>query len=459
MQRLDALVDREGVRDGGATRLTGFAHARVDRLLASFALEVQGSDARWQAWAQATGELDREARRWELLNLPDAALRELHEHDREAMAAHVDACAAIAWAEAAASPVRRRALLAQARVPDEYALWKRALGLYPLSRWPFLAGVKRWESEWAQTLVEGSRSAMGVPEGYRWAPDGASVAPGEVQGLMAALAPDALGIPRPSEAQAARLLHAYAPVVEVVQRGAFDRVGRVQWADAEAPQVDATQPTLYGRIAHTRYGQTTLLQLVYSAWFSERPPKGALDLLAGAVDGVVMRLTLDPEGRPMLADSIHACGCYHLFVPGKALTRRPAPGWGEEWAFAPIRLPDLAPGERLLWRLSSGDHMLESVTAAPQSREVSGGVYRLADEDGLRSLPLPEGGRRSVFAPDGIMPGTQRGERVLFWPMGITSPGAMRQWGRQPTAFVGRRHFDDPWLVEERFAVEAGVLP
>ena len=27
----------------------------------------------------------------------------------------------------------------------------------------------------------------------------------------------------------------------------------------------------------------------------------------------------------------------------------------------------------------------------------------------------------------------------------------MRQWGRQPTAFVGRRHFDDADLIERRF--------
>jgi hypothetical protein len=49
------------------------------------------------------------------------------------------------------------------------------------------------------------------------------------------------------------------------------------------------------------------------------------------------------------------------------------------------------------------------------------------------------------------MPGTERGERALFWPMGIASPGAMRQWGRQPTAFVGRRHFDDAHLLSDRF--------
>jgi hypothetical protein len=45
----------------------------------------------------------------------------------------------------------------------------------------------------------------------------------------------------------------------------------------------------------------------------------------------------------------------------------------------------------------------------------------------------------------------ERGERYLFWPMGIKSAGAMRQAGSQPTAFVGRRHFDDADLVDKRF--------
>jgi hypothetical protein len=35
--------------------------------------------------------------------------------------------------------------------------------------------------------------------------------------------------------------------------------------------------------------------------------------------------------------------------------------------------------------------------------------------------------------------------------MGIVSSGAMRQWGRHATAFVGRRHFDDAELFERRF--------
>jgi hypothetical protein len=35
--------------------------------------------------------------------------------------------------------------------------------------------------------------------------------------------------------------------------------------------------------------------------------------------------------------------------------------------------------------------------------------------------------------------------------MGVPDPGAMRQWGRHATAFVGRRHFDDPFLIERYF--------
>jgi hypothetical protein len=61
------------------------------------------------------------------------------------------------------------------------------------------------------------------------------------------------------------------------------------------------------------------------------------------------------------------------------------------------------------------------------------------------------GGTRSLFDARGRVPGSERAERWLFWPMGIPDAGSMRQWGRQPTAFVGRRHFDDADLLERRF--------
>jgi hypothetical protein len=88
----------------------------------------------------------------------------------------------------------------------------------------------------------------------------------------------------------------------------------------------------------------------------------------------------------------------------------------------------------------------------------TGGIeYLFAEDDTLRSRSLPQGGHRSLFRPDGIVPGSERAERYFFWPMGIAEPGAMRQWGRHATAFVGRRHFDDADLLERYFFLE-GVI-
>jgi len=75
-------------------------------------------------------------------------------------------------------------------------------------------------------------------------------------------------------------------------------------------------------------------------------------------------------------------------------------------------------------------------------------------EHGTEKADRTGTGTRSLFGPDGIVPGTQRGERFFFWPMGIASAGAMRQWGRHATAFVGRRHFDDAQLLERRFELD-----
>jgi hypothetical protein len=68
----------------------------------------------------------------------------------------------------------------------------------------------------------------------------------------------------------------------------------------------------------------------------------------------------------------------------------------------------------------------------------------------LRSLSW-QGGSRSLFRENSLVPGSKRLERFLLWPTGVLSPGAMRQWGRHAVAFVGKRHFDDPRLVERIF--------
>jgi len=112
-----------------------------------------------------------------------------------------------------------------------------------------------------------------------------------------------------------------------------------------------------------------------------------------------------------------------------------------------VRVP--GPTEVIVLRLESGTHYLQRVSAEPRAAGATG--YRLEEEHRLTALPRPGGGTRSAYGQDGLIAGTERAERWFFWPMGIESSGQMRQWGRHATAFVGRRHFDDPLLFDAYF--------
>jgi hypothetical protein len=151
-------------------------------------------------------------------------------------------------------------------------------------------------------------------------------------------------------------------------------------------------------------------------------------------------------------DSMHPCGCYHWFFPSPRARPRPAPDEREEWAFAPQTLPRIEEGERAVVSIASATHFIErvGVTNGPDSLV----HYSLRRYDDLRSLSRIDGSRRSIFDSQGFIAGSERSERFIYWPMGIASAGAMRQWGRHATAFVGRRHFDDADLLERRFELD-----
>jgi hypothetical protein len=192
------------------------------------------------------------------------------------------------------------------------------------------------------------------------------------------------------------------------------------------------------------------LQLVYTFWFPARPAEAALDLLAGRLDGLLWRVTLDENGAPLVYDSIHACGCYHLFFPTRAVVARPQPDTLDEGLFAPQWAPEAAAGQRIVLRIAARTHYLQRISTS-RADGLAGVTYALRDEGILRTLPWPAGGTRSAYDADGLVAGTERAERWLFWPMGISRAGQMMQWGRHATAFVGRRHFDDARLLDLYF--------
>ena len=481
--KLDAATRQAGVSDGSAHRLSGYPFLRSDRFLASFGEEAADNTATFQAWVNRLAELDREARDSELSNLPLQFLPLLTTDDpanKQRIQATTRACAsqavrALMRSAPMATAPGRHLLSTQAQVDDDYSATKRALGLYPLTRLPFFAGVQRWQQTTAEKFA--AKAPPDATRVRRYSPAIESVPAAQIAEAYARRNPDALGVPQLASSDAVLLLRAYAPDLHIETRGPYDRFGALNWgADLmlpgslppgsfQSPSVLIGQPVMYQRLAYTRYQGQILLQMVYSIWFPERPHGSGVDLLSGQLDSVVLRLTLAPDGTPWLYDSIHSCGCYHLFFPTPGAKALPPPTRGEvsgsepiEWAFVPAALPALKVGQRMALHLESRTHYVEGLRPAPSAADQPSTPYALQADAALRTLPLsgmPGGITRSAFWPNGIVPGTERGERLLFWPMGIDSPGAMRQWGRQPTAFVGRRHFDDARLMEQRFELKA----
>ena len=441
-QALDAAVDAAGVRDREAAPVAGFAYLRSTRFLAALMPAAQ-TDALRRTWLEQLRVTDLQARAAELRNLPAA----------QAIAnapAMAQRCGAMLMAQDLAHPALPALLAERVNVADAYSDGMRIAGLYGLTRIPFANGVAQWHAE-AKAMFERSRSgAESAHPVERYAPANTTrYNRAEVAGLLARADP-ALGVLQLSASEAAKLFATYAPVFEVETTGDFDRPGALRWGEARHPVLDTRAPTVYQRLAYTRYGGRTLVQLVYTMWFSERPVDKSFDILAGGLDGLVWRVTLAPNGEALMFDTMHPCGCYHMFFPTSLAALQPAPDPDDEWAFIPATLPQLKETERVRLRMATRSHYLIDVGV----QSAAGGAVRSYDvlsENELRSLPLPGGGYRSIYGSDALVPGTERGERFLFWPMGIPSAGAMRQWGHHATAFLGRRHFDDADLIERRF--------
>ena len=444
-EALDRSVDQAGVRDAQYARMDGFPYLRVDRFHASLADRARVDEHTRRVFAGRLLELDLDARRFEIANLPHMPA------NRAEMVERARDCGGKLLEAQLAKPAGGLAVVEAARVPDDYSTAARVLGLYAVTRIPFAYGVRKWEHSRREAVARAPQ-----PRGtkVRFSPPGPPpLARAAVARMLERARLDPLGQPAFTEREIELLAETYAPSYEIATAADYDRFGAVRWpAGARTPQIDGADAVVYVHPAYARYGGRALVQLVYTIWFSERPRAGALDLLAGRLDGLVWRVTLAPDGEPVIYDSMHPCGCYHEFFPTPRARPRASPHALEEWAFVPQWLARVGDGERPLVRVDSATHLIAGVDTARESDSLV--RYSLRAYDRLRSLPLADGGRRSMFGPDGLVAGTERLERFLFWPMGIASAGAMRQWGRHATAFVGRRHFDDADLIERRFDIE-----
>jgi len=437
-RELDREVAAAGVQDQGPVQVAGFPFLRANRFLASYREELAG-DRQFAAWVGHLARLDAEARTLELRNMGQGRVGSAAGFSGE----QLDSCRETLVQTLLADPRQRAALLQAAEVPDDYVTAWRILGLYPLTA-PFVSlGVRRGQEETREVFARPLDALTVEGQLKRWQGTAGTDAPNPLPQS------DPLGIPLLTPAEKASLFRRHAPVWEVDTADHDDLPGAPVWGDD--PGVDTGRPAEYRLLSYTRLGDEVLVQLNYMIWFRARPGD---DIYAGRIDGLIWRVTLGPDGEPWLYDSIHSCGCYHMFFPTRHLRlREDLPSWNVE----PPLLPQQAPPPPLVLRVASGTHYLQRVYTVddlaageqPGPQQAPGELV-VEDYSQLRSLPA-EDGYRSYFGAHGLVPGSERGERFILWPMGVRSPGAMRQWGHHAVAFVGRRQFDDAHLLDKLF--------
>jgi hypothetical protein len=421
LDQQQAALDQQGIVDAGSVRIDGHPHLRANRWLAFLHDQAVG-DAAQQLWLEMAA--DEALRGWH------AELSRLHGHQR--------------WRDQLESCIHNLTGLTsfygvpEPRVPDSYVSWQRVVGVYPLSRLVATPGIKRYRRDMSQRFQRPARLPIRhyLPQPFR----------GNLP-IPAELAPNPFDLPLPRGASRDALLSHYAPVLSIADPKDVNQPGSV-FVDQGQPGVDITEPTVYQWISWTRYRGHKLLQLNYQFWFSRRPAQGLLNLYGGELDSLIWRVTLKPDGNVLYYDSIHGCGCYHkVFAVARGLT--PANSGADQPLFYPQLVANAA-SERISLLLEADNHYL--VRVSPFRPEGEQHYYRQLDADVLRALEDRQGGYRSLYDERGLVQASKRRERFLLWPLGIPSAGAMRQPGQHATAFIGRRHFDDPLLPEALFS-------
>ena len=121
----------------------------------------------------------------------------------------------------------------------------------------------------------------------------------------------------------------HAPVFVVEEPGrSHNRIGTAAARIARGEEevyVDPSQPTLYGRKTSFRTARGSYTNLTYRVHFEKVP---VTHLGWGKNVGLLVIVTLNDSGQPVLFTTLHTCGCYLAFTPTSYLDEAAfPPGW------------------------------------------------------------------------------------------------------------------------------------
>lgn len=433
-EAMDARVDAAGVRDGTYYRVPGFPYLRTDRMLASFRHELNNFNA-ISEWVRRMRELDQEARDTEYANLGLSDLEQAQYRDRFLRCSRALAAIELdnpqTWAR-----------MVDVVVPaEEYSSIDRFLGLYPLR-----AGAMRRRAA-ALTRARLAEYQQPLPE----PPAGAvlkiwTVKPAEdlsiLNGVVKRILMNDLGFPGLVGPEWRALAEYNAPHLWIETLNEADQPAAPMFLKSGL-SANVSQPNVYYQYSFARFGGHTTTQISYFVWF-----RSPADAATAPIDGFIWRVTLDEHLDPLIYESLHGSGRDHRWYPVQPLqVRMPASDDGEPEFIAPVA----APAVDATLRVTSGAHDVRRVMEVEQADTGDPRQYELHLYDELYTMARPEGGTRSLFGADGLVAGTHGIDPLASLASGILQPGVLRQYGHHAIAHVGRRYFDDPYLLEASF--------
>jgi hypothetical protein len=353
---------------------------------------------------------------------------------------------------------KQRSYAEVSQTTDHYSSLKRVLGLYAITKMFALNGIVGYQTESIQQIdAFNKKLKTGLKSKdyrhYQFAHVGnkASKAADYKALFDQAYAATPLAVPQLESEHLSDLFRLHAPQIVVENDHEDDAIGSIELSHTGDVVVNNETPIIYTYPTYTRFKGNNLLQLNYAFWFPSRPSN---DVYGGFLDGILWRVTLDTDANVLLFDSIHQCGCYHkYFIPQSNQQALSALPWDEKTE--PVMILGVNDAVSPTLYINSIEHYILAVNkkANPEFSPVSLN-YEMTDYGKLNRLQYKDEFvtyRKSLFASDGLVKGSERIERLYFWPLGIKSAGAMRQKGTHAIAFVGRRHFDDPFILDEVF--------
>ena len=241
----------------------------------------------------------------------------------------------------------------------------------------------------------------------------------------------------------------------------FNRIGqpkvRLASDGDEEVFVDTDEPVIYYMERSFTTEKASYTNLVYRIHFPKVPfSLIPFNLTAGKNVGLLVVVTLDDRGRPVLVTSVGTCGCYKAIVPTEYLARDAFPAC---WKAEPLdiygeHLPPILnfkgiPSPRILIYLRPGVHRVMDIKVL-DARDLAAEPFltipmKAEAMERLERLPVDDG-TTSFFYKGGLLKGHVKGS-VKPWETLLMSLISLDLFVGSDKAYADTARTDNPFYT------------